>query len=638
MKNYSIAKSRRLRSTPYTSRIENQGVTAYTVYNHMLLPAAFGSIEDSYEHLKKDVQIWDVAAERQVEIQGKDSAKLVQLMTCRDLSKSKIGRCYYCPIIDDSGNLVNDPVVLKLAEDKWWISIADSDVIFFAKGLATGYKFDVKIIEPIVDIIAVQGPKSFDLMEKVFGKIIKELKFFGFSYYDFEGTKHLIARSGWSKQGGFEIYVQNTQSGQKLYDYLFEVGKEFNVKPGCPNLIERIESGLLSYGNDFDNNDNPFECGFDQYVSLNSEVNFLGKENLKKVKSDGIQKKLMGIKLDIKEISLSGSLSLKDENGNIIGELRSACYSPHFEKVIGIAMMKKPYCDVLRLSKQTLMATLVRETFAIYPSFSISFNITMNIAIVGATGNVGRKILEVLEKKKLVIDNLYLLASSRSAGSKINFNSQEHEVLDLETFDFSKVKITFFAAGGKISENFAEKAAKHSLVIDNSSFYRMDPDVPLIVPQVNSDHLNNIKKNIIANPNCSTAQLVIALKPLHDLFKIKRIVVSTYQSVSGGGKAPMDELIEQTKQVLQNNKVESKNFTKQIAFNVIPHIDVFADDGYTKEELKMTNETKKILDDKIDLTATCVRLPVLVSHSESVNIEFENPFTLEKVRDALRKF
>ena len=208
------------------------------------------------------------------------------------------------------------------------------------------------------------------------------------------------------------------------------------------------------------------------------------------------------------------------------------------------------------------MATLVRETFAIYPSFSISFNITMNIAIVGATGNVGRKILEVLEKKKLVIDNLYLLASSRSAGSKINFNSQEHEVLDLETFDFSKVKITFFAAGGKISENFAEKAAKHSLVIDNSSFYRMDPDVPLIVPQVNSDHLNNIKKNIIANPNCSTAQLVIALKPLHDLFKIKRIVVSTYQSVSGGGKAPMDELIEQTKQVLQNNKVESKNFTK----------------------------------------------------------------------------
>ena len=262
----------------------------------------------------------------------------------------------------------------------------------------------------------------------------------------------------------------------------------------------------------------------------------------------------------------------------------------------------------------------------------------MNIAIVGATGNVGRKILEVLEKKELSIDNLYLLASSRSAGSKINFLGDEHEVLNLETFDFSRAKITFFAAGGKISEKFAEKAAKHSLVIDNSSFYRMDPDVPLIVPQVNSDHLNNIKKNIIANPNCSTAQLVIALKPLHDLFTIKRIVVSTYQSVSGGGKAQMDELIDQTKLSLDQKKVESKNFTKQIAFNAIPQIDVFADDGYTKEELKMTNEIKKILGSKIELTATCVRLPVLVSHSESVNIELGKPFTLEKVRESLDNF
>ena len=262
----------------------------------------------------------------------------------------------------------------------------------------------------------------------------------------------------------------------------------------------------------------------------------------------------------------------------------------------------------------------------------------MNIAIVGATGNVGRKTLEVLEKKDLSIDNLYLVASSKSAGKKISFKDKEHEVFDLENFDFSKVKIAFFAAGGKISEKFAEKAAKHCLVIDNSSFYRMDPDVPLIVPQVNSNHLDQIKKNIIANPNCSTAQLVIALKPLHDLFVIKRIVVSTYQSVSGGGKAPMDELIEQTKLVLDGKDVKSKNFTKQIAFNAIPHIDVFSDDGYTKEELKMTNETKKILDSKIDLTATCVRLPISVSHSESVNLQFEKPFSLEKIKDALNNF
>ena len=262
----------------------------------------------------------------------------------------------------------------------------------------------------------------------------------------------------------------------------------------------------------------------------------------------------------------------------------------------------------------------------------------MNIAIVGATGNVGRKTLEVLEKKELSIDKLYLVASPKSAGKKISFKGKEYEVFDLENFDFSKVKIAFFAAGGKISEKFAEKAAKHCIVIDNSSFYRMDPDVPLIVPQVNSNHLDQIKKNIIANPNCSTAQLVIALKPLHDLFVIKRIVVSTYQSVSGGGKAPMDELIEQTKLVLDGKDVKPKNFTKQIAFNAIPHIDVFSDDGYTKEEIKMTNETKKILDSKIDLTATCVRLPISVSHSESVNLQFKKPFSLEKIKEALNNF
>ena len=262
----------------------------------------------------------------------------------------------------------------------------------------------------------------------------------------------------------------------------------------------------------------------------------------------------------------------------------------------------------------------------------------MNIAIVGATGNVGRKILEVLEKKELSIDNLYLVASSKSSGKKIKFKDKEYEVRDLESFDFSKVKIAFFSAGGKVSEKFAEKAAKNCLVIDNSSYYRMDLEVPLIVPQVNSEALNNMKKNIIANPNCSTAQLVIALKPLHDLFTIKRVVVSTYQSVSGGGKAPMDELVDQTKLVLNRKKVKSINFTKQIAFNVIPHIDVFSENGYTKEELKMTNETKKILDDKINLTATCVRIPVSVSHSESVNIQFLKPFSLEDVKKALDNF
>ena len=346
MKNFSIAKSRRLRSTPYTSRIEEQGVTAYTIYNHMLLPAAFGSIENSYHHLKEYVQIWDVAAERQVEISGKDSAELVQLMTCRDLSKSKDGRCYYCPIIDDNAGLINDPVVLRLNENKWWISIADTDVILFAKGLAIGNNFDVKIKEPNVDIFAVQGPKSFKLMEKVFGEKITKLKFFGFDYFDFGGAKHLIAQSGWSKQGGYEIYVENTEAGLKLYDHLFEIGKEFNVKPGCPNLIERIESGLLSHGNDMDNGDNPYECGFDKYINIDRDINFLGKKKLKEIKLQGIKKKLMGVKLDIDNISITGSLDLIDHDSNVIGELRSACYSPHFKKVIGIAMMKKSHWDI----------------------------------------------------------------------------------------------------------------------------------------------------------------------------------------------------------------------------------------------------------------------------------------------------
>ena len=259
----------------------------------------------------------------------------------------------------------------------------------------------------------------------------------------------------------------------------------------------------------------------------------------------------------------------------------------------------------------------------------------MNIAIVGATGNVGRKIIEVLYKKKISVDNLFFVASSNSAGSVLKFGDKEIKVENLENFDFSKVNISFFSAGKTISEKYVPLAAKHSVVIDNSSFFRMDPDVPLIVPQVNKDHLKDMKKNIIANPNCSTAQLVIVLKSLNDAFKIKRVVISTYQSTSGAGKKSMDELIDQTKLVLDKKNFEVKKFTKQIAFNAIPHIDSFSDDGYTKEELKMINETNKILGAKIDITATCVRIPVLVSHAESVNIEFENDFTLKKIKELL---
>tara|TARA_B100000029_G_scaffold363608_1_gene356672 strand:+ start:601 stop:1611 length:1011 start_codon:yes stop_codon:yes gene_type:complete len=260
----------------------------------------------------------------------------------------------------------------------------------------------------------------------------------------------------------------------------------------------------------------------------------------------------------------------------------------------------------------------------------------MNIAIVGATGNVGRKIIEVLEKKNFPITELFLIASSKSAGKKINFNNKELVVIDLEKFDFSKVKIAFFAAGSSIAEKWASLVAEKTIVIDNSKFFRKDPDIPLIVPEVNSKDLVNVKnKNIIANANCSVIPLVVALKPLHDLYNVKRVVVSTYQSVSGAGKAPMDELLSQTKEYFENRNLESKYFTKQIAFNIIPHIDSFLDNGYTKEEQKTTDEVKKILDKKIKITSTCVRIPVLVSHSISANVEFDKKFNLEEIKDVL---
>ena len=346
MKKFPISKSRRLRSTPYTDRIEANGVSSYTVYNHMLLPASFKSLESDYEHLKNYVQVWDVAAERQVEISGKDSAKLVQLMTCRDLSKSKVGKCYYAPLIDGDGLLVNDPIINKLADNRWWLSIADSDVIFFAKGLAAGNNFEANIKEPNVNILAVQGPLSDNLMVKLFGEQIRQLKFFNFSYFDFKGNKYFIARSGWSKQGGFEIYVENDLAGQDLYDYFFENGKEFNVRPGCPNLIERIEGGLLSYGNDFDNRDNPFEANFDKFINLDSEVDFLGKDKLKKISKDGVKRRLKGVKIDHNTIDMYCEKTLFDDNNNIVGHVRSAAYSPTFKKVVGIAMINKPYWNV----------------------------------------------------------------------------------------------------------------------------------------------------------------------------------------------------------------------------------------------------------------------------------------------------
>ncbi len=263
----------------------------------------------------------------------------------------------------------------------------------------------------------------------------------------------------------------------------------------------------------------------------------------------------------------------------------------------------------------------------------------INVALVGATGNVGQEILTILDERLFPVKEVFALASRQSIGREVSFGDKTLKCQDLETFDFSKVDIALFAAGGSVSKEWAPKAAKAgAIVIDNSSHFRMDPDVPLIVPEVNADDVAGFaKKNIIANPNCSTAQLVVALKPLHDAAKIKRVVVSTYQSTSGKGKAGMDELWNQTKQIFVTDAPEPTEFTKQIAFNVIPHIDAFMEDGFTKEEWKMMAETKKILDTKIKLTATCVRVPTFVGHAEAVNVEFENPISDDEAREILRE-
>jgi aspartate-semialdehyde dehydrogenase len=261
------------------------------------------------------------------------------------------------------------------------------------------------------------------------------------------------------------------------------------------------------------------------------------------------------------------------------------------------------------------------------------------IAIAGATGNVGREMLNILAERGFPADEVVALASARSQGTEVSFGDKVLKVQNLENYDFSDTDICLMSAGGTISQKWSPKiGAQGCVVIDNSSAWRYDADVPLIVPEVNPDAVVDFKKrNIIANPNCSTAQLVVALKPLHDAAKIKRIVVSTYQSVSGAGKDGMDELFTQTRAVFVADPVESKKFTKRIAFNVIPHIDSFMEDGYTKEEWKVLAETKKMLDPKIKVTCTAVRVPVFIGHSESVNIEFENEITADQARDILRE-
>ena len=328
-----ISISRRLRSTPFTKRVTENGVKSYTVYNNMLLPTVFRSLKKDYWHLCEHVQVWDVSVERQVEIAGPDAYKLIQLMTPRNLSNAKVGQCFYIPLCDEDGTLINDPIAIKHSDNIWWLSIADSDVYLWAKGLATGFGLDVKVTEPDVWPLAIQGPKAEDLVARVFGESIREIRFFGSKILNYRGKDMLVARSGWSKQGGFEVYVNDIDLGLQLWDELFEKGADLNVGPGCPNNIERIESGLMSFGNDMDYKDTPYECDLEKYISFDPKLKSLSIEALHNHQST---RKLMGLVID-QEVTLS-DMNVS-QNNQTIGEIRSQTFSPKYQSQLAYAML-----------------------------------------------------------------------------------------------------------------------------------------------------------------------------------------------------------------------------------------------------------------------------------------------------------
>ena len=342
--------SRRIRRTPYTDSVEACGVRGFSVVNHMLLPKAFEtSVEEDYWHLREHVQIWDVSCQRQVEIKGSDAMRLVQWMTPRDISKANIGDCLYVPLVDQDGGMVNDPVLLKIADNHYWLSIADSDVLLWAKGLALGASMDVAIDEPDVSPLAVQGPKAEDLMADIFGEEIRKIGFFKYSRFDFQGTSQVIARSGYSKQGGFEIYLDDSSLGKALWETIWVAGQKYNIKPGCPNLIERIEGGLLSYGNEMTRQNNPLECGLDEYCDLEGGKDFIGRIALQKIAETGVQRVIRGVKFDGVKCSTCAKpwpVMVEESDGRIqVGQITSAAYSPRLKMNVGVSMIERGYWD-----------------------------------------------------------------------------------------------------------------------------------------------------------------------------------------------------------------------------------------------------------------------------------------------------
>ena len=337
----------RLRRTPYTASAESAGVTRFSVVNHMLMPTAYGcSVEEDYWHLREHVQIWDIACQRQVQIAGRDAAKLVQWMTPRDISCAKTGDCLYIPITDEKGGLINDPVLLKLADDRFWLSVADSDLLLFAKGLALGGKFDVVVDEPDVSPLAVQGPQSEALLCDLFGDHVHEIRYFKFSWFDFAGTRQLIARSGYSQQDGFEIYLNGGRLGAALWDTIFQAGLSYDIAPGYPNLIDRIEGGLLSYGNEMTRENNPFEVGLGKFCNLNGAVDYLSRAALQKLSSNGIERQIRGILFDGGPCPNCAEPWPVKAGDRQVGQITSAIWSPRLKRNVGLSLIDKGFWDV----------------------------------------------------------------------------------------------------------------------------------------------------------------------------------------------------------------------------------------------------------------------------------------------------
>ena len=354
--------SRRIRRTPYTEKVEEAGVRGFSVVNHMLLPKAFSTtVEEDYWHLRKYVQIWDVSVQRQVQITGPDAAALVQWMTPRNISKAKLGDCFYIPIIDAQGGMINDPVMLKLAEDRFWLSIADSDLLLYAMGLALGRGMDVKITEPDVNTLAIQGPKAEDLLASVFGNDIRNIGFFKYNWIEFQGTQQLMARSGYSRQGGFEIYLNGSHLGPALWDTIWEAGLPFNISAGCPNLIERIEGGLFSYGNEMTRENNPFEIGHGKFCVTDGSIDYIGRAALQKIATEGVTREIRGVVFDGDPCPtcakpwpvLAGDLQ--------VGQITSGIWSPRLKKNIGQSMIDRGFWEPGQAIKVALPNGSIRQ-------------------------------------------------------------------------------------------------------------------------------------------------------------------------------------------------------------------------------------------------------------------------------------